>query len=269
MSTRALAAFGGALLFFAYANPTAASAATDLSLWSASTEAEGVTLAVAFTYTCEPGAGDIGFWVTVTQRHGDETVVGSAAGGFYASQRPLCTGDPELEVMHLPAEGGFFKSGEALFEIYMYTCCETNSLVTASRITQEAPPQPSDPPQETGDLYLRAADGGELLAKGIAVRIPVVYRCTQPVVAAQIYATLAQKVGQHKVTDDADPIQTFDGALVCDGAERASSLLFRAPDEGAFEANRAFVSVGLERYDGAITMSAHDYRSVDLAKSSL
>jgi hypothetical protein len=122
------------------------------------------------------------------------------------------------------------------------------------------------PPQETGNLFVMADGAGEILGRGIAALIPVTYRCSEPVVAGQIWATLTQKVGQTKVTDDADPIQSSSGALICDEATHVTSLFFRAPTGTFFEAGAAFLIVGLERYDGNGTLTAHDYRTVRLRK---
>jgi hypothetical protein len=234
-----------------------------LSLQSASAQARGVVVAVDLRFTCDPSSGEIGLFATVTQHQGPDTVTGTAAGGFYNSEHITCTGAPQSKVMYLPADGGFYKSGAASFEVYLYTCCTTASVVTTAPITKQAVPPLNEPARGS---FITAADTGRLAAKGAKVTVPITYRCSGPVLGGQIYATLTQRVGQVKVATDGGPFQVGPFEMVCDGSVHAAAVGFSVPTGTRYEAEDAFLSVALEIYDGETTYTAREYRTVHLTR---
>lgn len=264
MLRRSLASTGfllATLVVLAFVGAAAASAESTVSLQSASAQARGVVVALDLRFTCDPGSGEIGLYATVSQRQGSETVTGAAVGGFYYSEHITCSGAPQSKVMYLPADAGFYKSGEASFEVYLYTCCTTASVITTARIIKQTAPPLNAPARGS---FITAADTGQLAANGAEVIVPFSYRCSGPVLASQILAALVQRVGQVKV--DGNPFFSGPFEIVCDGSDHAASVSFSAPTGTRYVAEDAFLTVELEVYDGETTYTAREYRTVHLTK---
>src|SRR5438046_1111804 len=88
----------------------------------------------------------------------------------------------QADVVYVPADGGFYKVGDANFEVYLYTCCTTASVITTARITKQTAPPLNQPARGS---FIAATGGGKLTARGAVVVVPVTYRCSGPILASQ------------------------------------------------------------------------------------